>query len=147
MPHPTDDQPHPTVSTSGAARAARPPAERRRHPRWLEVTPCKVVDPATGRCLPARTLNRSVGGALIELPRAWPLHEGQEILAAIPAGPDGGGSLMRLADCTRSIVRRRVLRPDGTQLVAVQHEMTPPMTPPMTVASEPIPARRLRLAA
>jgi hypothetical protein len=77
--------------------------DRRRFPRLSIETPCKVYDRLTRRFAPARTVNVSAGGALLEVRPARPLEAGAAIDIAvswserpiIPASTMIGGRVVR----------------------------------------------------
>lgn len=95
-----------------------PTKDRRKHARHLAARLCKVYQPATGRYSPARTIDLSAGGALLEINMPRPLEPGDEIdvaLAWVCAGVLEGGSMIRAR-----VVRVQVGE-EGRRVVAVEY--------------------------
>ena len=78
--------------------------ERRTSPRRPFTRSCKLYDTQTGKYLPARTLNTSDGGLLVEVPSQYPLHKGKRM--GIGVETDRQPGLLRRADMLEVVVMR-----------------------------------------
>lgn len=94
--------------------------ERRRDARLDLHRPVKLQCNLTGRFIPARTRNLSVGGALIELRTRTPLLSGQTIRVGI-ADHDRQAILAHASMTPARVVRS--LAHDGLQQVAIEFAM------------------------
>ncbi len=92
-------------------------ADRRIHHRAPADLACKLLRPAIGRYLAARTADVSAGGALLEVLTSRPVTAGEDIEIGVCWAPAGVLTSRDLAAAT--VVRAGpVLR--GSQLVAVR---------------------------
>jgi hypothetical protein len=89
-------------------------AERRTSPRRPFDRSCKLYDTQTGKYLPARTLNSSDGGLLVEVSRQYPLHEGKRMGVGVEADRQPG--LLRRADMLEVVVVRCDESAEGVRL-------------------------------
>ena len=84
-------------------------ADRRRDLRMPLLCACKVLDPRSGKYLPATTIDSSVDGLQIRLERDAGIGPGDRLLVGLPAG----GGLIRRADLVDFDVVRAMRSPGG----------------------------------
>lgn len=92
----------PTAATQPPAQPATQ-TERRRAPRTLHQSDCRLLDPRTGRFLPAESCDRSATGARLLVRTTRLIEAGQSVALLMPSDR---ASVLCAQQAARAIVRR-----------------------------------------
>ncbi len=96
-------------------------AERRIHSRVTITGPCKLYLPRAGRYVAGVTINRSTGGALVDVARPTFFEAGELVRVAIP--DDAAAAVLPAADLKNAFVTWTIRTP-GRTLVGLRYAVT-----------------------
>lgn len=94
--------------------------DRRRFERVPHRADCRVLDPRTGRFLPGRSCDYSVGGARVEVRHARGFEPGQVVALLLPTGEHGG--VVHAREAVRGMVRRVLPGTGGREEIGLEFE-------------------------
>lgn len=109
---------------------------RRAHPRFRVLRPCKIYDVRSGKYHAADTRDISRGGMLLDLPRSIGVTVDDELLIGI--ADKRRQPLLRTSEMVRAKVVRVVGTPRDTRAVAVRF-VDPAVALPVEEQPEPLP--------